>query len=89
VEEPVKINIVNLSPLATEFKSGDSLQVLVEYTFLFFDTTTVKNILLSELPSKKAAKISQMSMQNLLFTDIMLDQKTNSLKLKASADFVK
>ena len=89
VEEPIKINIVNLSPLPTEFKSGDNLQILAEYTFLYFDTTPVKNILLSELPSKKAAKLSQMFMKNLLFTDIIIDQKTNSLKLKVSADFVK
>lgn len=88
VTEPVKINIVNLSPSQTEFKTGDSLQILAEYTFLFFDTTPVKNILLSNLASKKAAKVSQLSMQDLLFTDFVLDQKTSSFKLKASADFV-
>jgi len=89
VEEPIKINIVNLSPLPTEFKSGDNLQILAEYTFLYFDTTPVKNILLSYLASKKAAKLSQMSMQNLSFADFVLDQKTGSFKLKGSANFVK
>lgn len=89
IEESVKINIINLSPNQTQFKMGESLQILVEYTFLYFDTTAVKNILLGELTSKKAVNISQMSMQNLLFNNITVDQSNATVRLKANADFVK
>lgn len=89
IEEPVKINIINLSPIQTEFKPGDSLQILAEYSFLYFDTTPVKNILLSNLASKKVAKVSQMSMQNLIFSNITVDQISAKVSLQASADFVK
>ncbi len=89
IEEPVKINIVNLSPIQTAFKTGDSLQILAEYTFLYFDTTPVKNILLSSLASKKAAKISQMSMQDLAFDNVIVDQASSNVSLKVSASFVK
>ena len=89
IEEPVKINIINLSPLATEFKTGDSLQILAEYNFLYFDTSPVKNILLSSLAIKKAAKVSQMSMQNLMFDNIIVDQIGPKAQLRVSANFVK
>ena len=89
IEEPVKINIINLSPLATEFKTGDSLQILAEYNFLYFDTSPVKNILLSSLAIKKAAKVSQMSMQDLAFDNVIVDQASSNVSLKVSASFVK
>lgn len=89
VEEPIQTNIVTLSPSQSDFKTGDNLQILAEYTFLFFDTSGVKNILLSSLDSKKALKFSQMSMQNLSFFDIIIDQKTRQASVQVSADFIK
>ena len=89
VEEPIQTNIVTLSPSQSDFKTGYNLQILAEYTFLFFDTSGVKNILLSSLDSKKALKLSQMSMQNLSFFDIIIDEKTRKASLRGSADFIK